>query len=54
MCYADLGRELYASNWVLEEAMGYLDASKESGVPRTTIEARMKKIRQGVLNREGF
>ena len=37
---------------VLEGRMGYLKASKEYEVPRTTIEARVKKIKQGVLNRE--
>lgn len=37
---------------VLEGRLGYLKASKEYGVPRTTIEARVKKIKQGALNRE--
>ncbi|KAG5869452.1 hypothetical protein JTB14_027315 [Gonioctena quinquepunctata] len=37
---------------VLEGRMGYLKASRESEVPRTTIEARVKKIEQGVLNKE--
>ncbi|KAB0804261.1 hypothetical protein PPYR_01231 [Photinus pyralis] len=37
---------------VLEGRMGYLKASKEYGVPRSTIEARVKKVKRGVLNRE--
>lgn len=37
---------------VLEGKMGYLKASNMYGVPRTTIEARVRKIKQGVLQRE--
>ncbi|KAG5891726.1 hypothetical protein JTB14_000329 [Gonioctena quinquepunctata] len=37
---------------VLEGRMGYLKASGEYEVPRTTIEARVKKMKQDVLNRE--
>ncbi|KAG5894424.1 hypothetical protein JTB14_019794 [Gonioctena quinquepunctata] len=37
---------------VLEGRMGYLKASREYEVPRTTIEVRVKKIKQGVLNKE--
>ncbi|KAG5887515.1 hypothetical protein JTB14_036238 [Gonioctena quinquepunctata] len=36
---------------VLEGRMGYLKASRESEVPRTTIEAKVKKIKQDVINR---
>lgn len=37
---------------VMEGKMGYLKASKEFEVPRTTLEARVKKVRKGVLSRE--
>ncbi|KAG5862899.1 hypothetical protein JTB14_023050 [Gonioctena quinquepunctata] len=37
---------------VLEGRMGYLRASREYEVPRTTIEVRVEKIKQGVLDRE--
>ncbi|KAJ8980866.1 hypothetical protein NQ317_008925 [Molorchus minor] len=33
---------------VLEGRMGYLKASKVFGVPRTTLEARVKKVKKGV------
>ncbi|KAJ8972235.1 hypothetical protein NQ317_017559 [Molorchus minor] len=37
---------------VLEGRMGYLKASKVFGVPRTTLEARVKKVKKGVVRRE--
>lgn len=43
----------HAVKEVLECRMGYLKASKQFEVPRTTLEARVKKIGQGQLNREG-
>lgn len=32
---------------VIEGKMGYLKASKEYGVPRSTLEARVSKVRRG-------
>ena len=32
---------------VIEGKMGYLKASKEYGVPRSTLEARVSKVRKG-------
>lgn len=37
---------------VLEGRMGYLKASKQFGVPRTTVEARVNKIKKGKLERK--
>ncbi|KAG5869592.1 hypothetical protein JTB14_014721 [Gonioctena quinquepunctata] len=37
---------------VLKGRMGHIKASRDYEVPRTTIEARVKKIKHGVLNRE--
>ncbi|KAB0790631.1 hypothetical protein PPYR_14933 [Photinus pyralis] len=37
---------------VLEGRMGYLKASMEFGVPRSTLEGRVSKVRKGLLSRK--
>lgn len=40
------------SNAIHEGKMGYLKASKEYGVPRSTLEARVSKVRKGIISIE--
>lgn len=37
---------------VIEGKMGYLKASKEYGVPRSTLEARVSKVKKGIISIE--